>query len=73
MKSLQNGLKSGPAHLPSFQLPLTDWSAVCADLGDDHHHDDYQTDDSIRCLMIIYCFLPAADHHDDADDYNENG
>ena len=23
--------------------------------------------------MIIYCFLPAADHHDDADDYNENG
>ena len=35
--------KKRPAHLPSFQLALTDWSAVCQPPprdGDHHHLDD---------------------------------
>ena len=42
--------KKRPAHLPSFQLALTDWSAVCQPPphDGDHHHlddDDHDSDD----------------------------
>ena len=55
---MQRMRKRGPAHLPSFQLALTDWSALCLPTSsthddhhdehgdDDHHHDGHGIDDT---------------------------
>ena len=65
--SLQRMRKRGPAHLPSFQLVLTDWSALCLptcsthddhhdEHGDDHHHHDGHgiDDESFDYLGLDY-------------------
>ena len=66
--SLQRMRKRGPAHLPSFQLALTDWSALCLptcsthddhhdEHGDDHHH---HHDQDVIAIMITVLMIGLA-------------
>ena len=61
--SLQRMRKRGPAHLPSFQLALTDWSALClptSSTHDDHHdehgddHHDHHDQDVTAMMVTVW-------------------
>ena len=66
--SLQRMRKRGPAHLPSFQLALTDWSALCLPTCSTHddHHDEHGDDDhdhqdqDVTAMMVTVSIIGLA-------------